>query len=202
MMIHETAQVSPKAKIGDGTKIWNNAQVRERATLGTNCIVGKDAYLDANVSIGNNVKIQNGVYVYHGATVEDGVFLGPRVCLTNDKFPRAIALDGSLKSDADWQVGKILIKMGAAVGAGSVVLPDVTIGQFALIGAGAVVTKDVPDYGLVIGNPARLVGFVCRCGRRLVVVQINSEAVTMQCQADQLNYEIPKIIFEQASMSQ
>jgi UDP-2-acetamido-3-amino-2,3-dideoxy-glucuronate N-acetyltransferase len=165
--IHPTADVSPQADIGPGTRIWHQAQVRERARLGPNCIIGKGAYVDFDVQIGQNVKLQNYVSVYHGATIEDGVFLGPYVCLTNDKLPRAINPDGSLKLDADWEVGKIHIKYGAAIGARSVILPDVTIGRFALVGAGAVVTKDVPDYGLVVGNPARLIGYVCKCGRRL-----------------------------------
>ena len=141
--------------------------MRERACLGTNCIVGKGAYIDFDVSIGNNVKIQNGVYVYHGVTVEDGVFLGPGAILTNDKLPRAINPDGSLKSDADWRVSPILIRRGASIGAGAVVLPGVTVGEFALVGSGAVVTRDVPAHGLAYGNPASLHGYVCRCGQPL-----------------------------------
>jgi len=167
IFIHPTADVSPQATIGPGSRIWHQAQVRERAAIGHNCIVGKGAYIDFDVAIGNNVKIQNGVYVYHGVTVQDGVFLGPGVILTNDKLPRAINPDGSLKSDADWQVSPTLIQRGASVGAGAVILPGVTIGEFALIGAGSVVTRDVPAHGLVYGNPARLHGHVCRCGRPL-----------------------------------
>jgi len=165
--IHPTADVSPQAAIGPGTTIWHQAQVRERAKLGVNCIVGKGAYVDFDVVIGDNVKIQNSVFVYHGATLEDGVFLGPGVILTNDKLPRAINPDGTLKSDADWEVGPILIKRGASVGARAVVLPGVTIGTFALIGSGAVVTRNVPDHGLAYGNPARLLGYACYCGRPL-----------------------------------
>jgi UDP-2-acetamido-3-amino-2,3-dideoxy-glucuronate N-acetyltransferase len=165
--IHPSADVSPQATLGPGTRVWHQAQVRERARLGANCIVGKGAYVDFDVQIGDNVKLQNGVYVYHGVTVEDGVFLGPGVILTNDKLPRAINPDGGLKSDADWEVSPILIRCGASIGAGAVVLPGVTVGRFALVGAGAVVTRDVPDHGLVYGNPARLQGYVCRCARPL-----------------------------------
>ena len=165
--IHPTAEVSPQATIGPGTRIWHQAQVREGASLGVNCIVGKGAYIDFGVSIGDNVKIQNGVFVYHGVTVEEGVFLGPGVILTNDKLPRAINPDGTLKSDADWEVSPILIKRGASIGARAVVLPGVTVGAFALVGAGAVVTRDVPDHGLVYGNPARLHGYACYCGQPL-----------------------------------
>jgi acetyltransferase-like isoleucine patch superfamily enzyme len=165
--IHPTADVSAQAAIGPGSKIWHQAQIRERACLGTNCIVGKGAYIDFDVAIGDNVKIQNGVYVYHGVTIEAGVFLGPGVILTNDKLPRAINPDGSLKSDADWEVSSTLIGRGASIGAGAVILPGVTIGEFAMVGAGAVVTRDVPAHALVYGNPARSHGYVCRCGRPL-----------------------------------
>jgi acetyltransferase-like isoleucine patch superfamily enzyme len=165
--IHPTADVSSQAVIGPGTRIWHQAQVRERARIGGHCIIGKGAYVDFNVTIGDNVKIQNGVYVYHGVTVEEGVFLGPGAILTNDKLPRAINPDGTLKTDADWEVSPILIQRGASIGAVAVVLPGVTVGEFAMVGAGAVVTHDVPAHGLVYGNPARLHGYVCRCGRPL-----------------------------------
>jgi acetyltransferase-like isoleucine patch superfamily enzyme len=165
--IHPTAEVSPQAEIGEGTSIWHQAQVRERTRIGRNCILGKGVYVDFDVTIGDNCKLQNGVYVYHPATLEDGVFLGPGVIVTNDKYPRAVNPDGTLKADADWEVGPVTICQGAAVGAGAVILPDVTVGAWAMVGSGAVVTKDVPDHGLVAGNPARLIGHVCRCGRRL-----------------------------------
>jgi UDP-2-acetamido-3-amino-2,3-dideoxy-glucuronate N-acetyltransferase len=170
---HPTADVSSEAVIGPGTRVWHQAQVRERACLGANCIVGKGAYIDFDVSIGDNVKIQNGVYIYHGVTVEDGVFLGPGVILTNDKLPRAINPDGSLKTDADWEVSLTLIRRGASIGAGAVILPGVTVGEFAMVGAGSVVTRDVPAHGLVYGNPACLHGYVCRCGRPLNELQDN-----------------------------
>ena len=165
--VHGTADVSPKAVIGAATRIWHHAQVREGARLGSNCIVGKGVYIDFDVNIGSNVKIQNGVFIYHGVVVEDGVFLGPGVILTNDKLPRAINPDGTFKSDADWEVRRILIKRGASIGAATVVLPGVTIGEFAMVGAGAVVSHDIPDHGLAYGNPARLHGYACRCGRAL-----------------------------------
>lgn len=165
--IHPTADVSPQAEIGAGSSIWHQAQVREGARLGRNCIVGKGAYVDLDVQIGDNVKIQNYVSVYHGVEIEDGVFVGPHVCFTNDNLPRAVNPDGSLKSSDDWELGRILVKRGAALGANSTILPKVVIGEWALVGAGAVVTKDVPAHGMVAGNPARLIGFACACGARL-----------------------------------
>jgi acetyltransferase-like isoleucine patch superfamily enzyme len=166
-MIHPTADVSPQAHIGTDAKIWHRAQIREGANIGANCIIGKDVYIDFDVAIGANSKLQNGVYVYHGATIEEGVFLGPGVILTNDRSPRAINPDSSLKAASDWQVSPILIRRGASIGAGAIVLPGITVGEFAMVGAGAVVTRDVPPHGLVYGNPARLHGYVCRCGETL-----------------------------------
>ncbi|MDQ5823760.1 MAG: N-acetyltransferase [Chloroflexota bacterium] len=165
--IHPTADVSPKATLGPGTRIWHEVQVREGAVLGRNCILGKGAYVDFGVRIGDNVKVQNRASVYHGVTLENGVFVGPHVVFTNDRLPRAINADGSLKSDADWEVGEILVKEGASLGAASVIVAGVTIGRFALVGAGSVVTRDVPDFGLVYGNPARLAGYVCENGHRV-----------------------------------
>lgn len=165
--IHPTAEVSPQAQIGAGTRIWHQAQIREGAVIGTNCILGKGVYVDAGVVVGNNVKIQNGALLYHGLTLEDGVFVGPQACFTNDRLPRAITPDGTLKTDADWTVGPIHVGYGASIGAGAIVLPGVTIGRFALVAAGAVVSQSVPPHTLVMGVPARPAGFVCRCGQRL-----------------------------------
>jgi acetyltransferase-like isoleucine patch superfamily enzyme len=167
MSVHPTAEVAPSAEIGPGTRIWHQAQVRERVRIGANCIVSKGVYVDFDVQIGSNCKIQNGAFLYHGCTLEDGVFVGPGVIFTNDKRPRAINPDGTLKGVDDWEVGRTLVRHGAAVGTGSIVLPGVTIGRFAMVAAGAVVTRDVPDYGLALGAPARLVGFVCACGEKL-----------------------------------
>jgi acetyltransferase-like isoleucine patch superfamily enzyme len=143
--------------------------------------VGKGAYVDAGVTIGDRVKIQNGCQVYHGATVMDGAFLGPGVILTNDRYPRAIRPDGSLKRADDWIVGQIVIEQGASVGAGAIVVPPVTVGAFSIVGAGSVVTRDVPPHGLVAGNPARLVGFVCACGQRLKKGEADAEMVQAVC---------------------
>ena len=163
-MIHETACVDKSSKIGESTKIWNNAQVRSGVVIGENCIIGKNVYIDFDVIIGNNVKIQNNCSLYHGLKIDSGVFIGPHVIFTNDKIPRAINNDGSLKGDDDWSVGIIEVGYGASIGAGSIILPNVKIGKFSMIGSGSVVTKDVPDFALVYGNPARICGEVNESG--------------------------------------
>ena len=165
--IHPTAEVSPLAEIGSGTRIWHQVQIRERARIGENCIVGKGVYIDLDVQVGNNVKIQNSALLYHGLTVEDGVFIGPGAIMTNDVYPRAITPEGELKSDSDWEVGPIRLCHGDSIGAGAIILPNVTVGRFALVAAGAVVSRSVPEHGLVAGVPARLLGYACRCGRRM-----------------------------------
>lgn len=165
-MIHSTVEVSSKAEIGTGTKIWNNSQVRENAKIGKNCIIGKNVYIDHDVVIGNNVKIGNNVSIFFGVTIEDGVFIGPHVCFTNDKRPRAVNPDGSLKRGEDWELSKTLVKYGASIGANATILSDIVIGRWSIIGAGSVVTKSVPDYGLVVGRPARLIGSVNEKGEK------------------------------------
>jgi len=169
--IHPTSDVSEKAKIGSGTKIWQHCQVRENVEIGTDCILSKGVYIDAGVKIGNNVKIQNGISVYHGVTLEDGVFCGPHCVFTNDKRPRSINPDGSLKGGDDWVVSETLVRQGASIGAHATIVCGNVIGKWAMVGAGAVVTRDVPDYGLVIGTPARLIGFVCPCGAKMTLRQ-------------------------------
>ena len=163
--IHKTADVSDKAKIGEGTEIWNYVKVRDNARIGKNCMIHKGVYIDDKVEIGNNVKIQVNASIFKGVTIEDGVFIGPHVCFTNDKNPRAINPNGSIKRGGDWKVSKTILEKGASIGANATILPNIKIGKWALIGAGSMVTKDVPDFGLVLGNPAKLVGYVDESGK-------------------------------------
>jgi acetyltransferase-like isoleucine patch superfamily enzyme len=165
--IHPTAEVSPRATVGDGTRVWNEAQIREGATVGRDCILAKGVYVDTDVVIGDRVKLENRVSVFRGARLAAGVFVGPHSCFLNDKRPRATTVEGALKREDDWQVSGVSVAEGASIGGGCTILPGVSIGRYALVGAGAVVTRDVPDYGLVVGNPARLVGYVCECAGRL-----------------------------------
>ncbi len=165
--IHPSATIEENVSVGDGTSIWHLVHVRQGARIGAECVISRGVFIDVGVQIGNRVKIQNYVSVYHGVTVDDGVFVGPNVVFTNDKRPRAINPDGSLKNADDWVVSPTHVRTGAAIGANSVIVCGIVIGRWAMIGAGAVVTHDVPDYGLVMGNPARLVGYVDRLGNRI-----------------------------------
>jgi acetyltransferase-like isoleucine patch superfamily enzyme len=167
--VHPTAEVSPRAKLGDGCKVWRQAHIREDAVIGAGCIIGAGVYVGAGVHLGRNCKVQNDALLYEGVELEDGVFVGPQVCFTNDYLPRAVNPDLSLKSAEDWEVGTTHVLEGASVGAQSVVITGLTIGRWALIGAGSLVTHDVPDHALVYGRPARQHGWVCHCARRLEV---------------------------------
>jgi acetyltransferase-like isoleucine patch superfamily enzyme len=157
--IHSSANVSEDARIGAHTKIWINVQIREKADIGCRCILSKDVYIDHAVKIGDRCKIQNGVSVYNGVIIEDDVFVGPNVVFTNDKIPRAF--------NAEWKVTPTIVRQGASIGGNATVVCGIEIGNYAMVAAGSVVTKTVPDYALVMGNPARVVGFVCRCGHKL-----------------------------------
>jgi UDP-2-acetamido-3-amino-2,3-dideoxy-glucuronate N-acetyltransferase len=180
--VHSTAEVAPDAQVGAGTRIWRQAHVREHAYVGENCNIGKGVYIDAHVHIGSNVKIQNHASIFEGVTLEDGVFIGPHVCFTNDMFPRAITPEGTLKSADDWEITPTLVKYGASIGAGAIIVCGVTVGSFALIGAGSVVTRNVPPHTLVYGNPAHPRGYVCHCARRLTNVHEEEGALVGWCE--------------------
>lgn len=153
--IHPSAEVEEGAEVGPGSRIWHLAHVRQGARIGRDCVIGRNVYVDAGVTVGDRCKIQNNVSVYHGVSLEDEVFVGPSAVFTNDHNPRAVG---------DWEIAPTLVREGASIGAGAVLVCGVTIGRGALVGAGAVVTRDVPDWTLMVGNPARPVGLVCEHG--------------------------------------
>ena len=158
--VHESSYVDPPCQIGKGTKIWHFCHVMKGVRIGEKCILGQNVHVANDVVMGNNVKIQNNVSLYTGTVIEDDVFLGPSCVLTNVTNPRSQVNRHSLYE-------KTLLRKGCSVGANATIVCGVTIGRYAFIGAGAVVTKDVPDYALVIGNPARQKGWMSRHGQRL-----------------------------------
>ena len=164
---HESALIENDVHIGAGSRIWHHVHVRRGARLGERCIVGKGVYIDLQVQIGDDCKIQNYACIYHGTSLGRGVFVGPHVVFTNDLRPRATDAQFAPMAEGEWTVGASYVDDGAAIGANATILPGVRIGRWAMIGAGAVVTHDVPDYGLMIGTPARLAGWVCTCGSRV-----------------------------------
>jgi len=176
-VIEESAVVHASASVGLGTRIWGLTQVRERAELGRDCTVGRGVYIGVEVRIGDRVKLQNGAQVYEPAVIENGVFIGPAAVLTNDQRPRAVTPDGHLLTAGMWTPRRVLVREGASVGAGAVCVAPVTIGRWAMVGAGAIVVRDVPDFALVVGAPARRVAWVGRAGHRLVQVS----AATLEC---------------------
>lgn len=176
--IHESSYVDEACEIGAGTKVWHFSHIMSDVIIGESCNLGQNVVISPHVRLGNNVKIQNNVSVYTGVVCEDNVFLGPSCVFTNVINPRShINRRNEYKST--------LVKEGASIGANATIVCGHTIGRYALIGAGAVVTKDVPDYGLVVGVPGRLVGWVCKCGERL---SFSSKAAT--CKSCRHSYEL------------
>ena len=174
--IDPTAIVEEGATIGPRSKVWGGAVVRRGAKIGADCIIGRGAFIDADVVLGDRCKVQNLALVYHGVTAGNGVFIGPNAILTNDRFPRAQTPDGGLAAASDWVVSPIQVGDGASIGAGAVIVAGVTLGDYCMIGAGGVASRNVPARALVVGSPAKRIGWVCDCGSRLP-----SEGATLTC---------------------
>jgi UDP-2-acetamido-3-amino-2,3-dideoxy-glucuronate N-acetyltransferase len=168
--IHPTADVADSAIVARSARVWHYSQLRDNAVVGENCIIGRGVYIGDGVELGDNCKIQNYAMLYEPAHLGNGVFVGPSVVLTNDQFPRAVTVDGTVKSTDDWDSVGVTVLDGASVGAGSICIAPVTIGKWALVGAGSVVSKNVPDFALVVGNPARRVGWVGKAGHPLTMI--------------------------------
>ncbi|MGK0187887.1 MAG: UDP-2-acetamido-3-amino-2,3-dideoxy-glucuronate N-acetyltransferase [Verrucomicrobiales bacterium] len=190
--IHPTAIVESGVVIGPGSSVWDNVHLRHSTVIGDECIIGEKTYVAYGVSIGSRVKINAMVYVCNAVTIEDGVMISAGTIFTNDRFPRATTSD--LKqlrsSDPDEHTLPTLVKEGATIGAGCTIGNDLTIGRFAMVGMGALVTRSIPDFHLAVGNPARSVGVVCRCGQLIHRFDGNqSAAVTLRCDCG-LNYQL------------
>ncbi len=181
--ILHTSVVEKSAIIGEGTRVWNFVHVRENAEIGKECVLADYVYVGRGVKIGNNVKLANRATVYEGVTIEDKVFVGPHVTFTNDFIPRSFS--------TDWKILQTHVKEGSSIGARTVIVCGTTIGEYALIGAGSVVTKNMPSHALAYGNPARIRGFVCRCGRKLESPKKTRNHVSMMCPVCNEKYEIP-----------
>jgi UDP-2-acetamido-3-amino-2,3-dideoxy-glucuronate N-acetyltransferase len=160
VFIHESSIVENGCKIGDGTKIWHFSHIMPDVTIGGNCVIGQNVFIGKGVKLGNNVKVENNVSIFEGVTLEDDVFCGPSCVFTNVISPRS-----RISQKHDFK--PTLVKKGASIGANATIICGNTIGSYALIGAGAIVSKDIPDYGLAFGNPARIQGWVCECGVKL-----------------------------------
>lgn len=158
--VHESSYIDEPCEIGKGTKIWHFSHIMKNSKIGERCTIGQNVVISPDVIIGNNVKIQNNVSVYTGVVCEDGVFLGPSCVFTNVINPRSFI-------ERKDEYKRTLVKKGATVGANATIICGFYIGKYAFVGAGAVVTKSVPDYALVVGNPAKIIGYVCKCGNRL-----------------------------------
>ena len=189
--VHPTAEVSAEASLGEGCQVWRQVHIREHAQLGPGCKIGDAAYIGPGVRLGANCKVLNQALLYEGVELEDGVFVGPQVCFTNDFLPRAVNPDLSLKTADDWQLGRTRVREGASIGAQSVVITGVTIGRWALVGAGTVVTCDVPDHALVFGNPGRIRGWVCRCARPVRVQRSEDGELEGWCDVCQAYSALP-----------
>jgi UDP-2-acetamido-3-amino-2,3-dideoxy-glucuronate N-acetyltransferase len=192
--VHPTAIIERGVSLGRGTSVWDNVHIRFDTTVGDECVIGEKTYIAYGVTIGHRVKINAMVYVCTAVTIEDGVMIAAGTIFTNDRFPRATTPDlKSLRpSEPDEHTLPTLVKAGATIGAGCVIGNDLSIGRFAMIGMGSVVTKSVPDFHLVLGNPARSVGWVCRCGPLVerFTDPPNSEPREVSCQHCQRRYRI------------
>lgn len=162
------ADVDPRARLGQGASVWHLAQIREGAEIGDDCVIGRGAYIGPRVRLGQRCKAQNYALIYEPAWLDDGVFVGPAAIFTNDRNPRAIMPDGSIKTAGDWEPVGVTVRYGASIGAAAVCVAPITVGRWAVVAAGSVVVADVPDFALVAGAPARFIRWVGRAGVALV----------------------------------
>ena len=179
---HEKANVSPDAQIGLGTRIWANTNIQAGAVIGKGCNICDGSFVEKGAVLGDHVTVKHHVSIFDGVTIEDDVFIGSNIAFINDRFPRSHRED-------NWKLERTLVKKGATIGTNAVIMCGLTIGSYAIVGAGSVVTKDVPDYTIVVGNPARKSGNACRCGRKL--------DVEFHCKTCGRHYKKSKMVLEE-----
>lgn len=183
--VHPAAIVETDG-IGEGSRIWAFTHVMEGASIGANCNIGEHCFVEGGAVVGDNVTIKNGNMLWEGITIENGVFVGPAVVFTNDRYPRsARAPHGEGRYRGNGWLLPTLVQQGATLGAGSIILPGITLGEFCMIAAGAVVTRNVPSYALIVGNPGQVRGWVCQCGQPLAV-----EDATTRCGSCDKAYQV------------
>ncbi len=187
MVIASSVSLGEEVFISDSAKIWDYVQIRDKAKVGKNVIIGRGAYIGTGVEVADNCKIQNYALLYEPATLEQGVFVGPSVVFTNDRYPRSVTPDFKIKSADDWEPVGVYVKEGASIGASSVCVAPLTIGRWAMIAAGAVVTKDVSDFALMVGAPAKRIGWVGRVGQKLI--QDDTDRSLFVCPVTQARYK-------------
>ncbi len=172
--VHITAEVSSDARVHEDVRIWQYSHIREFSQIGFQTTIGRGVYIGPGATVGSRCKIQNYAQIYEPAVIEDNVFIGPQVVLTNDRFPRASSIDGEPKGEKDWEKVGVIVRSGASIGAGAVCIAPVEIGEWACVGAGSIVSRNVPPFALVVGNPAKFIGWVGRAGYPLAMVSEKS----------------------------
>jgi acetyltransferase-like isoleucine patch superfamily enzyme len=191
--VHETAIIASDVEIGDGTAVWDHVHIRDGALIGSGCIVGEKTYIGPGVVVGDLVKINTAAYICTGVTIQRGVMVSAHVVFTNDRYPRSATpdLEELRPSEADETTLPTLVREGATIGAAAVIGPGIVVGRFAMIGMGSVVTHSVHDFNLVVGSPAAMIGYVCRCGNPLVGgIEAFREMLGAECQSCERSYRM------------
>jgi Acetyltransferase (isoleucine patch superfamily) len=184
--------ISSKAIIGENVIIDDFVVIADHAKIGDNCKIHHFSFVDEGVSIGKNTKIQNNVMIPHGLRLEEGVFVGPNAVFTNDKYPRSITTDEKLKSSTDWTLSETLVKKGASLGAGAIIVCGINLGEWCMVAAGSLVTKNVPDHAMVKGNPAQICGYVDKTGRPMKLIKEEENYWLYYSEKENADYKIAK----------
>ena len=190
--IHPTAIVEKNVQIGARTSVWHHCHIRQDSVLGDDVSLGKGVFIDQGVTVGNGSRIQNGVNIYNGVIIKEWVFVGPNVTFTNDKYPRA--------GSKNWKLSETQLMPGCSIGAGSVLISEITIGSFALVGAGSVLMSDVLPFHLVYGLPAKQVSKICACGNTRLDFSVPKEEYIQSCCKINLREEVIKLAKEQIAL--